>query len=57
MKRLRGRLGLKGFECVDSNGLSGDLALYWHENCLVDILDRDERYIYIALRMQADAPQ
>ena len=41
MRRLRGGLGLKGFTSVDSNGLSRGLALFWHENLLVDILDKD----------------
>jgi ABC-type lipopolysaccharide export system ATPase subunit len=28
MRRLRARLGLRGFAGIDSNGLSGGLALY-----------------------------
>ena len=32
MKRLRNRLGLKAFVGVDCNGLSGGLALFWHES-------------------------
>jgi hypothetical protein len=31
MRRLRHRLGLKGFAGFSSDGLSGGLALYWHE--------------------------
>lgn len=57
MRRLRGRLGLKGFDGVDSNGLSGGLALYWHESCLVDVLDKDDRYIDALVKVQPDAVQ
>ena len=35
----RGRLGLKGFCGVGSDGMSGGLALYWHESYVVEILD------------------
>ena len=45
MRRLRNRLGVHCYSCVDSNGFSGGLALYWHENCVVDILEMDERFI------------
>ena len=57
MRRLRGRLGLKGFTSVDSNGLSGGLALFWHESLIIDILDKDDRYIDVAVRLHADAEQ
>jgi hypothetical protein len=30
MRRLRHRLGLKGFAGCSSDGLSGGLALFWH---------------------------
>jgi hypothetical protein len=35
MRRLRHRLGLKGFVSFSSDGLSGGLALLWHDqfNC------------------------
>ena len=45
MKRIRSRLGLSGFEAVDSTGLSGGLALYWHESVHLDVKDKNERYI------------
>ena len=45
MRRIRGRLGLKGFCGVDSEGMSGGLALYWHEAYVVEILDKTGRYI------------
>jgi hypothetical protein len=31
IRRLRHRLGLKGFVASSSDGLSGGLALFWHE--------------------------
>ena len=45
MRRIRGRLGLKGFCGVDSAGMSGGLALYLHESYVVEILDKTDRYI------------
>ena len=56
MKRIRARLGLKGFEGVDSNGMSGGLALYWHESCVVEVVDKEERYIDALVRMQSVEP-
>jgi hypothetical protein len=32
MRSYRGKFGLKGFDGIDSTGMSGGLALYWHEN-------------------------
>ena len=57
MKRIRNRLGLKGFAGVDSDGLSGGLALYWHESFDVLVLDKEERYIDVLVRTQADTEQ
>ena len=45
MKRYRSRLGLSGFEAVNSNGLSGGLALFWHESVQLDVKDMNEQYI------------
>ena len=50
MKRIRNRLGLKGFVGVDSVGLSGGLALYWLESSDVMVLDKEERYIDVLVR-------
>lgn len=36
---------------MDSGGLSVGLALYWHESCTVDILDKDDRYIDVAVKI------
>ena len=57
LKRIRARLGLKGFCGVDSNGMSGGLALYWHESYDVQILDKKERYIDALVRIHPDAEQ
>ena len=45
MKRYRSRLGLSGFEASDSDGLSGGLALYWHESLSLDVKTINKRYI------------
>ena len=52
MKKLRGRLGLKGFCGVDSSGMSGGLAMYWHENYVVDVLDKDDRHVDALVRVK-----
>lgn len=57
MRRIRGRIGLKGFEGVDSNGMSGGLALFWHESCVVEILGKEERYTDALVRLNVDAEQ
>jgi hypothetical protein len=56
MRRLRGRLGLKGFTGVDSNGLSGGLALYWHESIYMDVKEATDRYIDVWIRISQDEP-
>jgi hypothetical protein len=45
MKGLRGRLGLKGFVGIDSDGRSGGLALYWHDQMVISVQDITDRYI------------
>ena len=47
MKKMRGRIGLKGYAGVDSNGMSGGLALYWHESYEVEIVDNTTRNLLI----------
>jgi hypothetical protein len=56
MRRLRGRLGLKGFVGLDSDGRSGGLALFWHEQLVVDVLEATERYIDVHIRVSAHEP-
>jgi hypothetical protein len=57
MRRLRHRLGLKGFVGFSSNGLSGGLALYWHEQLSVDVQSINERYIDAYVRESPNSPQ
>ncbi|XP_073351694.1 uncharacterized protein [Aegilops tauschii subsp. strangulata] len=45
MKRYMPRLGLRGFDAVDTVGLSGGLALYWHESLTLDVKSMDQRHI------------
>ena len=52
MKRIRAKLGLKGFCGVDNNGLSGGLALYWREDCVVEILDKNDRFIDTVIKVR-----
>ena len=42
---------------MDSNGLSCGLALYWREECVVDVLDKDERFIDIIIKVRDGAPE
>jgi hypothetical protein len=51
MKSLRGRLGLKGFVGMDSEGRSGGLALFWHEHLVVDIQEVTDRYIDLHIQL------
>ncbi len=37
ISKLRRRLGLSGFVGISSEGMSGGLALFWHESVYVDI--------------------
>jgi hypothetical protein len=57
MRRLRHRVGLKGFAGVSSDGLSGGLALFWHEQFSVEVKDINERFIDAYIRVSPDAPQ
>ena len=52
MKRLRARLGLRGFDGLDSVGLSGGLAMYWHESLSIEIKSSSSRYIDAQWRSQ-----
>jgi hypothetical protein len=57
MRRLRSRLGLKGFTGIDSNGKSGGLALFWHEHLLVDVQEVTDRYIDIHIQVNQQEPR
>jgi hypothetical protein len=56
MRRLRGRLGLKGFTCLDSEGRSGGLAMFWSENLHVEVQEVTTRYIDMFLRLSPQQP-
>jgi hypothetical protein len=45
VRHLRGRLSLRGFAGVDSDGLSGDLALFWCDQLKVEVQSMCERNI------------
>jgi hypothetical protein len=57
VRRLRNRLGLRGFAGVNSVGLSGGLALFWHESIIVDIKDMNKNYIDAYIRMSPNEPE
>jgi hypothetical protein len=57
MCRLRHRLGLKGFAGFSSDGLSGGLALFWHDQVYVEIQDINEKYIDAYVCESPNAPQ
>jgi len=56
VRRLRNRLGLRGFAGIDSNGMSGGLALFWNESYEVDIKEVTERYIDAHIRVATGEP-
>jgi hypothetical protein len=56
VRRLRGRLGLRGFTGVDSEGLSGGLALFWNDQIHVEVQSQCERYIDVHVRLSEADP-
>lgn len=52
--RLRRTLGLRGFEGVSSEGMSGGLALFWHESVSIDVKAMNERYIDAYMRLSPE---
>jgi endonuclease/exonuclease/phosphatase family metal-dependent hydrolase len=56
VRRLRHRLGLKGFVGLSSEGFSGGLALFWHESLHVEIKGINERYIDAYIRSTVNDP-
>jgi hypothetical protein len=57
MRCLHHRLGLKGFVGSSSNGVSGGLALFWHDQLSVDVKHVNERFIDVYVRVSLNAPQ
>jgi exonuclease III len=56
MERLKRRFGLGGYVGCDSDGLSGGLALYWHESMQVDVKEVTSRYIDVHVRESISGP-
>lgn len=56
VRRLRSRLGLRGFAGLNSVGMSGGLALFWDESIHVEIKDINERYIDAYVRVSPNDP-
>jgi hypothetical protein len=50
MRRLHHRLGLGGFTGFNSDGLSGGLALFWHDQIIVEVQEVNGRYIDVYVR-------
>jgi hypothetical protein len=57
MRCLRTRFGLRGFDGIDSEGMSGGLALYWHESLNIEVIEVTARYIDALVRNSVDLPQ
>uniref|UniRef100_A0ACD5ZTU9 Uncharacterized protein n=1 Tax=Avena sativa TaxID=4498 RepID=A0ACD5ZTU9_AVESA len=57
VRRLRGRLGLRGFAGVDSDGLCGGLALFWNDQLIVEVQSMCERFIDVHVRLSENEPQ
>jgi endonuclease/exonuclease/phosphatase family metal-dependent hydrolase len=56
MRRLHTRLGLRGFSGVDTEGQSGGLALFWHESVLMDVKEKNPRFIDAHVRFSPSDP-
>jgi hypothetical protein len=50
------RLGLRGFEGVDSDAMSGGLVLFWHESVHVEIREANSRFIDAFVCFSAEEP-
>jgi hypothetical protein len=57
LRRICHRLGLKGFAGFSSDGLSGGLALFWHEHVSVEIQSINERVIDAYVCLSPNAPK
>jgi hypothetical protein len=53
---MKQRLGLIGFAGQDSDGLSGGLALFWHESVFVDVKEITARFIDVHIRLSPSEP-
>jgi hypothetical protein len=57
MRRLRHRLGLKGFAGFSSDGLSSGLDLFWHDQINAKVQTVNERFIDAYVQDSPNAPQ
>jgi hypothetical protein len=56
LRGLRVRLGLKGFVGFDSDGRSGGLAFFWHEQLVVNVQEVTSSYIDLHIQVSAQEP-
>jgi hypothetical protein len=56
IKRMRSRLGLRGFTGIVSNGMSGGFALFWVDSLAVDVQEVTERYIDVFVQLSPRDP-
>lgn len=52
VEKVRRRLRFHHCYCVEANGLSGGLALFWNDNYTVQILDSCPNYIHSVIEQQ-----
>ena len=57
VERMRRRLGLSGFAGCDSDGMSGGLALFWHESLHVEVKEVTARYIDVHVCESVSGPR
>jgi hypothetical protein len=57
MEKLKRRFGMGGYVGYDSEGMSGGLALFWHESVQVDVKEVNGRYIDVFVRESVSSPQ
>jgi hypothetical protein len=56
VENLRWRLGLKNCITFDSEGRSGGLALFCHDSVVVNLIEKNFRYIDVSTRVGPDDP-
>jgi hypothetical protein len=57
MEKLKTRFGIGGYVGYDSDGMSGRLALFWHESMQVDVKEVNGQYIDVFVRESVSSPQ
>jgi exonuclease III len=56
VEKLKRRLGLTGFVGCDSDGMSGGVALFWHDSIVVQVKEVTPRFIDVHVREDDTAP-